>query len=603
VRTRLLLFGLSLAASASAQGVAIDQYRAAESAIDGFALSRPVDRGHLVLDAQLHLDYAFRPLVSEADPLDPTTVDADLVEHLLQARVGASLGVLDRFLFSVSLPVMLAMEGEPVAGLPSAEGAGVGDVTLASRLRLVGEPSEIGGLALQLTATLPLAEAVRREQELTGESGVTFAPELLGELRPGPVVLTANLGARFRPPAFFTNLAVFQELTWGLGVGVEVIDDLLELRAEGYGAFDLEDLGAEQRRPVEAILGARLRVDRFVVGLAGGPGFGRGYGTPTFRGVLTFGVATDPLGGPPGASSEREDEGDDASEEEGRGGAIGSGPSSGEGAPEDGRDGAPAEASGAASTPAEGGASDAAGDPTTSTSTPTTEAAALVQTRPIELYGSMDRDADRIVDLYDRCPLDREDYDEIQDSDGCPEENADGDRYADVDDRCPLTAGDQRSRDCRGCPRLACISEEGTIEIRQRVEFERDQAVIRARSLPVLEAVLAILSANVETILRVRVEGHTDDQGEDDYNVDLSQRRVAAVVGWLFDRGIARERLEGWGCGEAFPLAPNRTARGRARNRRVEFLIVDPPSRGQTIREGCTVAPDELTTAAPPPTP
>jgi outer membrane protein OmpA-like peptidoglycan-associated protein len=72
----------------------------------------------------------------------------------------------------------------------------------------------------------------------------------------------------------------------------------------------------------------------------------------------------------------------------------------------------------------------------------------------------------------------------------------------------------------------------------------------------------------------VSIEGHTDNQGPDDYNQDLSERRAASVRRYLISQGVESERLRSKGFGESQPIDDNRTAAGRAENRRVEFLII-----------------------------
>ncbi len=78
----------------------------------------------------------------------------------------------------------------------------------------------------------------------------------------------------------------------------------------------------------------------------------------------------------------------------------------------------------------------------------------------------------------------------------------------------------------------------------------------------------------------IRVEGHTDDRGSDEHNMDLSRRRAQSVVRWLTEHGLGAQRLEAWGCGETVPVESNGTSVGRQTNRRVEFHIVDPAVPG-----------------------
>jgi OOP family OmpA-OmpF porin len=76
-------------------------------------------------------------------------------------------------------------------------------------------------------------------------------------------------------------------------------------------------------------------------------------------------------------------------------------------------------------------------------------------------------------------------------------------------------------------------------------------------------------------ITKLRVEGHTDSQGKDAANMTLSQKRSEAVRAYLIKQGVEPERLEARGFGETVPVADNKTANGRAENRRVEFRIME----------------------------
>jgi outer membrane protein OmpA-like peptidoglycan-associated protein len=113
------------------------------------------------------------------------------------------------------------------------------------------------------------------------------------------------------------------------------------------------------------------------------------------------------------------------------------------------------------------------------------------------------------------------------------------------------------------------------IEILQSIQFEKNQDVIQAESEPILRAVAGILSGHPDLTM-VRIEGHTDSQGSAVRNTLLSEKRAQAVRRWLMEKGgIAGARLEARGYGPTQPVAPNKTAAGRSKNRRVEFRIVD----------------------------
>ncbi|MCB9666048.1 MAG: OmpA family protein [Alphaproteobacteria bacterium] len=191
-----------------------------------------------------------------------------------------------------------------------------------------------------------------------------------------------------------------------------------------------------------------------------------------------------------------------------------------------------------------------------------------------------DNDGDGRPDLVDRCPMDPEDLDGFQDEDGCPDFDADGDGIPDQVDACPMEPEVINGvDDSDGCPdeAMARLTDE-RIEITETILFFTAEARIRPESFRVLDAVVSIL-VQYPQIERVRVEGHTDSQGSDTYNEDLSERRALAVRQYLIDAGISPARLLATGFGERFPVAPNGTAEGRAQNRRVEFVIVRDPAQ------------------------
>jgi outer membrane protein OmpA-like peptidoglycan-associated protein len=72
----------------------------------------------------------------------------------------------------------------------------------------------------------------------------------------------------------------------------------------------------------------------------------------------------------------------------------------------------------------------------------------------------------------------------------------------------------------------------------------------------------------------VRVEGNTDNLGDETWNQTLSERRAQAIVDYLASRGIDRRRLVARGNGSSTPLTTNKTAEGRARNRRTDILFI-----------------------------
>lgn len=117
------------------------------------------------------------------------------------------------------------------------------------------------------------------------------------------------------------------------------------------------------------------------------------------------------------------------------------------------------------------------------------------------------------------------------------------------------------------------VIKEDRIQIKQQVHFATGKAEILSDSFQLLDQVVdAILRTNVK---KLRIEGHTDNQGGKDANLKLSQARAQAVLDYLIKKGLPAARLTSEGYGDSKPVAPNLTAKGRELNRRVEFMIVE----------------------------
>ena len=110
-----------------------------------------------------------------------------------------------------------------------------------------------------------------------------------------------------------------------------------------------------------------------------------------------------------------------------------------------------------------------------------------------------------------------------------------------------------------------------TAVLLRTVEFASDSAELTALGRSVLDEIFELLSG--QRAVRVAISGHTDDQGDEDYNLDLSRRRARAAGDYLAARGLAADRFETAGFGESQPIADNATPQGRHRNRRIEFAV------------------------------
>ena len=154
-----------------------------------------------------------------------------------------------------------------------------------------------------------------------------------------------------------------------------------------------------------------------------------------------------------------------------------------------------------------------------------------------------------------------------------PDPDRDHDGIANDDDQCPDHAGPATYEAATiGCPRVYVTADH--VVITQQPRFDVDRARIRPESAPLLTEVAAVLEAHPE-IVRLEIQGHTDDRASQGYNQRLSQQRAESIRTWLIGRGIAPSRLVARGYGRDVPLVDNRTAAGRAMNRRVEFLVLE----------------------------
>jgi outer membrane protein OmpA-like peptidoglycan-associated protein len=105
------------------------------------------------------------------------------------------------------------------------------------------------------------------------------------------------------------------------------------------------------------------------------------------------------------------------------------------------------------------------------------------------------------------------------------------------------------------------------------IYFETDLYALKPESKSIIEDFKEFLSDNPK--IKVTIQGFTDDVGNDDYNLALSENRAKSVYEFLITLGIDKNRLTYKGYGESMPVAPNTTAEGRAKNRRTVFVITE----------------------------
>ena len=116
---------------------------------------------------------------------------------------------------------------------------------------------------------------------------------------------------------------------------------------------------------------------------------------------------------------------------------------------------------------------------------------------------------------------------------------------------------------------MAALDAEGKVALYD-ILFDYDKATLRQSSNKQLQEVLTLLLQNPE--LSLEIQGHTDSDGSETYNLELSQRRSESVLNYLVLFGIDPSRLIAKGYGESMPVAPNDTDENKAKNRRVELV-------------------------------
>jgi OOP family OmpA-OmpF porin len=187
----------------------------------------------------------------------------------------------------------------------------------------------------------------------------------------------------------------------------------------------------------------------------------------------------------------------------------------------------------------------------------------------------LDNDKDGIPDKLDLCPNDPEDKDGFEDEDGCPDPDNDHDRILDVNDKCPNEPETYNGfEDEDGCPdKGMVIVQRGKLEILDKIYFETDKDVIKEQSFPLLDAIAGTIKGHPEISL-IEIQGHADERGDDEHNLDLTDRRARAVMRAVEDRGVEVGRLRSRGYGETKPICTQHNEECWSKNRRVEFIIL-----------------------------
>ena len=180
----------------------------------------------------------------------------------------------------------------------------------------------------------------------------------------------------------------------------------------------------------------------------------------------------------------------------------------------------------------------------------------------------LDADNDNLPLPCDKCPKEAGVA-----PDGCPVRDTDGDGIMDDVDKCPKEPETKNGyEDTDGCPDEIPREVQKFTGAIQGITFDQGKATIRRTSEATLRAAVDVLKKYPS--IRLEITGHTSSEGAEDFNQRLSEDRANAVRLWLIDHDIDASRIVARGAGESEPVADNRTAAGRKKNRRIEFTVL-----------------------------
>lgn len=590
LRTTLLLSAAAAAATSLATGradaqtgFALGRFNPSFAGDRLFAVQSPGAVGPSTLHAMFLVDYAHEPLLLRNSVTGKKL--GSIVGDQVQLHLNASYALFRRVALNIDFPISFQDGDSPTAGnttYPAPSVAGVGDLRLGARAAVYGDGDDPVQVALGAMVWIPTGT----RSAFAGDGAVRSQPyAVIGGVTRW-FVWSATFGADLRASQLYGGLASGAGFRWAAGVGFLPGNGSFQVGPEAHGGVSFGD---PQKRTTDAevLAGARYRFARdFVVGFGAAVGLAPGVGTPDFRALGSFAWSPEP---PPDPVEVVDHDGDQIRDE---------------------LDACPFAAGPTSSDPRMNGcpvSGDRDGDGIPDKVDACPDKPGVRDVIPRINGCPPDRDNDEIPDPEDACPEVQGVRDENPKRNGCPKlADRDHDGIPDVDDACPESAGaknaDPKKNGCpgdrdgdgiyddkdacpdekgppdvdplkNGCPKDVRVTD-GQIVILQQVEFDMNRATIRPVSNGLLDAVANVLREHAE-ILKVEVQGHTDNRGSMEANTTLSQQRAEAVITALVKRGIKKRRLTAKGYGSTRPVMSNVTTLGRQKNRRVEFHIVE----------------------------
>ena len=188
---------------------------------------------------------------------------------------------------------------------------------------------------------------------------------------------------------------------------------------------------------------------------------------------------------------------------------------------------------------------------------------------PKEYKGCPDRDGDTVLDKDDGCP----DVAGPVENKGCPWPDTDKDGLIDKEDKCPTIPGVKEYQGCPPPPPIKAAEMKIIERAFKSLEFATGKDIIVAKSLPSLNELAKLLKQH-DKDWTLKLSGHTDNQGNADKNMELSEKRANAVKRYLVKKGATATNIITEWFGQTVPIDSNDTPAGRQKNRRVEMKIL-----------------------------
>jgi len=518
------------------------------------------------------------------------------MSHKLELSAG--MGLADWVDIGVTIPLVLSQDITRADPLPQQSSTGdfnVQDLRVSVRARLLDREKASGvGLAIALTTYIPTGDP----EEFTTDGTVRLEPRIIVDWKheDSGFTIGLNAGVQIRPERTIHNLVSGDSFRWGLLMEVPLGLEELHLLATLFGSVGFADsldpanlddkVSNLLNKPIEVAAALRYWVleEHVVAQVGGGAGLTQGLGAPAWRVFASVDYSPqhrdkdeDGIRDADDKCPDKPEDKDDFQDDDG--------------CPDPDNDG------------------DGIADTADKCATVAEDKDGFEDTDGCPEF---DNDKDGLKDKVDRCPNKAEDKDGFEDTDGCPDPDNDGDGIADGADKCPQNAEDKDGfEDSDGCPELdndkdgipdandtcpnkpenkngyqdddGCPDDpkakvqvtKTQVTIAGKVNFSSGKAKLRGKAtFALLDEVAKVLVDNPQ-ITKIRVEGHTDNRGNDASNLALSRKRAKAVMDYLASKGVAASRMVSEGFGESRPKVPNTSSKNRATNRRTEFFILE----------------------------